>query len=57
MIIDIHSHLGNILEYDGGKLIPMKVVQKKDGIDLVSISQAGLNCTYGLAVWMQAARN
>lgn len=48
MIIDVHSHLGNILEYNGGELIDKTGVKKEKMIDLVSISEAGLNRTYGL---------
>ncbi|MDH7553941.1 MAG: amidohydrolase family protein [Spirochaetota bacterium] len=48
MIIDVHSHLGNILEFNGGELIDKTGVKKEKIIDLVSVSEAGLNRTYGL---------
>lgn len=48
MIIDVHSHLGNILEFGGGALIDKTGVKKENIIDLVSVSEAGLNRTYGL---------
>ncbi|MCX8124852.1 MAG: hypothetical protein N3F66_11930 [Spirochaetes bacterium] len=48
MIIEVHSHLGNILEFDDGELIDKTGVKKENAIDLVSVSEAGLNRTYGL---------
>lgn len=40
MIIDVHSHLGNILEYNGGKLIYAYSILteiKNDGLILRNI--------------------
>ncbi len=42
-MIDIHSHLGDILEPDGGGLIWRTGVTKKAGFDVVSVSEAGLH--------------
>ena len=42
MIIDIHSHLGNILYPDGGNLIYEKGVRKKFIFDLISLTEWGL---------------
>ena len=42
-MIDIHSHLGDILEPGGGGLIWRTGVTKKAGFDVVSLSEAGLH--------------
>lgn len=42
-MIDIHSHLGDILEPEGGRLIRQKGVTKKCGFDVVSVSEAGMH--------------
>ena len=39
MIIDIHTHLGDILYPNGGKLIDRKNVQKKLFFDIISLSE------------------
>lgn len=48
MIIDIHSHLGNILEHGGGRLISQKGVVMKRMFDPMTINEIGLMRTYGL---------
>jgi hypothetical protein len=39
MIIDIHTHLGDILYPDGGKLIDQKNIRKKIFFDIISLSE------------------
>lgn len=39
MIIDIHTHLGDILYPDGGKLIDRKNIEKKIFLDIISFSE------------------
>lgn len=39
MIIDIHTHLGDILYPNGGRLIDQKNVQKKIFFDIISLSE------------------
>ena len=39
MIIDIHTHLGDILNPDGGRLIDQKNVRKKIFFDMISFSE------------------
>lgn len=48
MIIDVHSHLGDILDYDGGGLIDRTGVAKEKIFDIISVSEKGLMRTYGL---------
>ena len=43
MIIDIHTHLGDILYPEGGKLIYQTGVKKKLWLDMVSLSESGLH--------------
>jgi len=39
MIIDIHTHLGDILYPNGGQLIDQKNVEKKIFFDIISLSE------------------
>ncbi len=48
MIIDIHSHLGNILEHGGGEIINRKNVVIEKMFDPMAINEKGLMRTYGL---------
>lgn len=69
MIIDIHTHLGDILHPNGGKLIHRKGVRKKLIIDLVTMSEWGLHRSVAgaqdflykyasdIATWAERARN
>jgi predicted TIM-barrel fold metal-dependent hydrolase len=69
MIIDIHTHLGDILHPNGGQLIFKKGIRKKLIIDLVTVSEWGLHRsvaglqdflykhTTALATWAERARN
>jgi len=43
MIIDIHSHLGDILKPNGGSLISQKGVKKKIMFDIISLSELTLH--------------
>ncbi len=43
MIIDIHSHLGDILHPQGGELIKAKSIRKKLLFDIISLSEMGLH--------------
>lgn len=43
MIIDIHTHLGDILYPNGGKLIDQKNVRKKIFFDVISLSESLLH--------------
>ena len=55
MIIDIHTHLGDILNLGGGDLIDKKGVTKEKIFDIINISEAGQMRTYGLdAVFYRA---
>jgi len=47
-IIDVHSHLGDILYHNGGELIYKKNVRMPKMFDLQAINERGLNRTYGL---------
>ena len=47
MIIDVHTHLGNILYPNGGKLIEQKGVTKKLVIDPISLSEMLLHLDVG----------
>ena len=48
MIVDAHSHLGDILNTGGGALIDRTGVSKKILFDPISITESGLHRTYGL---------
>lgn len=37
-ILDVHTHLGDILNQDGGRLIWQKGVKKRIGYDIISHS-------------------
>lgn len=52
MIIDIHSHLGDILYPDGGNLIFKKGLKKKIIIDLISLAELGLYKTNPISEWI-----
>ncbi len=43
MIIDIHSHIGDILYPNGGDLIYRKSVKKRLFFDIISLSESGLH--------------
>ncbi|MGD0276919.1 MAG: hypothetical protein ABSB79_12860 [Syntrophales bacterium] len=43
MIIDIHTHLGDILNKDGGRLIDMKGVKKRKVFDPISSAEIMLH--------------
>ncbi len=47
-IIDAHSHIGDILYPDGGKIIEQKEVRKKLIFDPITIWQMGLNRNFGM---------
>ncbi len=47
MIIDIHSHLGDILYPNGKELIYKNSVKKKLLFDVVSLSESGLHRSFG----------
>ncbi len=47
-IIDCHSHLGDILYPDGGKLIAMKNVSMPDKFDIVTYNETMLQRSFGL---------
>ena len=48
MIIDIHTHLGDILNPGGFNLIEQRGVKKKRIFDIISIYETGGMRTYGL---------
>jgi predicted TIM-barrel fold metal-dependent hydrolase len=48
LIIDIHSHLGNILEHGGGDIINQTGVVIEKMFDPMTINEKGLMRTYGL---------
>ncbi len=52
MIIDAHTHLGDILYPGGGELIYEKGSRKKTMIDLVSVSEAVLFKTNAAMEWL-----
>ena len=52
MIIDMHTHLGDILYLGGGELIFKKGVKKKVHLDLVSLSEAMLFKTNAVMEWL-----
>ena len=47
-IIDAHSHIGDILYPNGGRIIEQKGVRKKLIFDPITISQMGLNRNFGM---------
>jgi hypothetical protein len=47
-IIDCHSHLGDILYPDGGKLIAMKNVSMPDKFDIVTYNETMLQRSFGV---------
>jgi uncharacterized protein len=47
-IIDCHSHLGDILYPDGGKLIARKNVSMPDSFDIVTYNESMLQRSFGL---------
>ncbi|MDW7739067.1 MAG: amidohydrolase family protein [Bacillota bacterium] len=51
MIIDVHTHLGDILYPGGGKLIYEKGAKKKVTLDLISVAEAGLYKTNAVMEW------
>lgn len=52
MIIDAHTHLGDILYPNGGQLISRKGVKKKSDFDLISTTEIGLYKTNALLEWL-----
>ena len=50
-IIDMHTHLGDILNFGGGRTIFQKGVTKKGFFDLVSITEKGLYRTNAILEW------
>jgi hypothetical protein len=51
MIIDAHTHLGDILSPDGEKLIYRKGVKKQRVLDLISVAEWGLYKTNRVTEW------
>ena len=47
-VIDAHSHIGDILYPDGGRIIEQKGARKKLIFDPITISQMGLNRDFGM---------
>lgn len=52
MIIDAHTHLGDILYAGGGQLIYRKGIRKKAGFDLISLSEKALYRTNVVFEWI-----
>ena len=52
MIIDIHTHLGDILAPNGGDLIFRKGVRKQRVLDLVTVAEWGLYNTNPVSEWV-----
>jgi uncharacterized protein len=52
MIIDAHSHLGDILYPGGGKLIYEKGAKKEVALDLISVAESGLYKTNPVTEWL-----
>jgi predicted TIM-barrel fold metal-dependent hydrolase len=52
MIIDVHTHLGNILTPNGGELIFRKGVKKKRVLDLVTVAEWGFYNTNPVTEWV-----
>jgi len=51
MIIDVHTHLGDILSPDGGKLIYHIGVKKQRVLDFISVAELGLYKTNPVTEW------
>ena len=51
MIIDIHTHLGDILNPNGGLLIFRKGVRKQKGLDVLTMSEQRMYQTNGFSEW------
>lgn len=52
MIIDVHTHLGDILYPEGGKQVYERGVKKKIAVDLISIAEKGLYKTNAATEWV-----
>jgi uncharacterized protein len=52
MIIDVHTHLGDILYSGGGRLIFQKGVVKKAAFDLISATEKGLYKSNAMLEWL-----
>ncbi len=52
MIIDVHTHLGDILYPGGSQLIFRKGVMKKASFDLISLTEKGLYRTNAVLEWL-----
>ncbi|MDZ4131774.1 MAG: amidohydrolase family protein [Dethiobacteria bacterium] len=52
LIIDVHTHLGDILYPGGGELIYEKGARKKITVDLISMAEAGLYKTNAVMEWL-----
>ena len=52
MIIDIHTHLGDILAPNGGMLIFRKGVRKQRILDLITVAEWGLYKTNPVSEWV-----
>ncbi|MBI5605563.1 MAG: amidohydrolase family protein [Deltaproteobacteria bacterium] len=52
MIIDVHSHLGDILYPEGGQLIFKKGIKKQRGFDIIGIAELSLYKTNPLSEWL-----
>ncbi|MDQ7784581.1 MAG: amidohydrolase family protein [Desulfomonilaceae bacterium] len=55
MIIDIHTHLGDILRPNGGGLIFRKGVQKQRVLDLITVAEWGMYNTNPVSEWLLTA--
>lgn len=55
MIIDIHTHLGDILNPDGGLLIFRKGVRKQRVLDLITVAEWGMYNTNPISEWILTA--
>jgi uncharacterized protein len=55
MIIDIHTHLGDILSPNGGLLIFRKGVQKQRVLDLITVAEWGMYKTNPVSEWLLTA--
>ncbi|MBI4962614.1 MAG: amidohydrolase [Desulfomonile tiedjei] len=51
MIIDVHTHLGDILVPNGGQLIFRKGVRKQRVLDLITVAEWGLYNTNPISEW------
>jgi hypothetical protein len=52
MIIDVHTHLGDILYAGGGRLILRKGVVKNAAFDLISLTERGLYRSNAMMEWL-----